>query len=123
MKTIHQINFWTLMINIFLAIVPFLGMLFMMVLGLVQIALAFAITFCHYSRLNHNMRMMIIVYWIFVAIDFAGIALMAGSDNFHTHFTSILTLFVFPACIAIYFVYTTYTITKNLSHEHPAPQY
>lgn len=123
MKTIHKINFWALMINLVLFLIPFLGMLFMMVLGFVQIILALTLLFCHYRGLDRNMRTMIIGYWVFVAIDFAGIALMAASDNFHTDFTSILTLFVFPACIAIYFVYTTYTITKNLSHEHPAPQY
>lgn len=45
MKTLHQINFWALAINIALFIVPYFGMAFMMVLGAVQLILALAIVF------------------------------------------------------------------------------
>jgi hypothetical protein len=123
MKTIHQINFWTFIINLILFLIPFLGMLFMMVLGFVQIILALAIVFCHYRRLDRNIRIMIIGYWIFVVIDFIGI----GATHFYSNFANdalvIPFLFLIPGVLAIYFVYTTYTITKNLSHEYPAPQY
>ena len=63
------------------------------------------------------------MYWLFVIIDLAAVAASFAFDNFTNDLFSIPFLFFFPAAIAIYFVYTTYTITKNLSHEHPAPQH
>ena len=123
MKTIHQINFWTCIINVFLFIVPYLGLLFMTVLGAIQLLLAMAVVFCYYRGLDKKMCNMIIGYWVFVAIDFSGLALAYGHDSFSNDLFCIPLLFLFPAAIAIYFVYTTYTITKNLSHEHAATQH
>lgn len=95
----------------------------MMVLGFLQLMIALVIVFYHYRRLDNKMRTMIICYWIFVAIEFIGLAVGYTYDNFANDAISVPFLFLFPAAIAIYFVYTTYTITKNLkSHGRPAPQ-
>lgn len=123
MKNFHKINIWAVGINLVLFIIPALGMLLMVLLGLTQLLLALGISSAYYRELDKKHKNLLLLYWLLVILDFTGIALMAGIDNFHNDFTVIPFLFLIPACIAFYFVYVTYSITKYFNYEHPAPQY
>lgn len=122
MKILHQINFWALVTNCVLFIIPTLGMLAMIPLGILQLILAVAVLFCYYPNADRKRRVLVLRYWLFVAIDFAGIGAAYYYDRFSNDLYSVPFLFVFPACIAIYFVYTTYSITKYFNHGNAAPQ-
>ena len=123
MKTLHKINIIALAINLVLFVVPMLGMLAMMGLGAVQLVLATIITSVYYRALDKKRRSILLRYWLFVAVDFAGIAWSNYHDRFSNDLFSVPFLFIFPACIAIYFGYTTYSITKYLGHGNAVLQH
>ena len=121
MKTLHKINVYAVGVNILLIIIPFLAMLLLIPLGIIQIIIALIVTFKYYKRLDVKHRKIINLYWLFVALDFLGIAIMAITGD-PTDIFKITALAILPPFIAIYFVYTTYTLTKYLGHGNAAPQ-
>ena len=117
MKTLHYINFCALIITICLFINPVLGMLAMMPLGIIQLLVAGAITINYYRKLDKKKQSLLLKYWLCVIIDLIGIAIyIYYYDTFCDNIISIPLMFFFPACIAIYFAYTTYSITKYPGH-------
>lgn len=113
MKSIHKINTFAVAINLLLFIVPWFGMLAMIMLGVLQLLLAAGINIRYYRHLDRRHKNLLLTYWLFVIVDFAGIAVLLCADS---HFVggipSIILLSLFPGFIAFYFVYTTYKITR-----------
>ncbi|AWH83867.1 hypothetical protein HYN59_01480 [Flavobacterium album] len=122
MKTLHKINTWAVVTNLFLCIIPFLGMLALLPLGLLQLILAFIITGRYYRNLDRKRRSVLLKYWLFVTLEVTIMVVVCLFDGF-SDLSAVFLLFLFPACIAIYFVYTTYTITKYFKYGNTAPQH
>lgn len=112
MKTIHDINTWAVFGNVFLFMVPTVGMLLMMLLGTIQIILALTITF-YRASLNKKEKQLLSRYWLFVTLDFILIGLIHCFEYDLFDLPGILSYFIFPGLIAFYFLYLTNYIYKN----------
>ncbi|MFD2601331.1 hypothetical protein [Flavobacterium suzhouense] len=112
MKTIHNINTGAVFCNVFLFMVPPVGMLLMMLLGTIQIVLALTLTF-YWATLNKKEKQLLNRYWLFVGIDFIFIALTRCLEYDLFDLPGILFYFLFPGFIAFYFLYLTNYIYKN----------
>lgn len=114
MRTIHTINKWSLIINIFLFIIPILGMLVMILLGLIQIILAIVISTLYYTTLKKQERFLLYSYWLFVFLNIVPMIIIQFYDYTIFDFPGSIPYFIIPGCIAFYFVYVTYRLNKAL---------
>jgi hypothetical protein len=116
MKPLHKINTCALAVNLLLFIVPCFGMLAMIPLGLIQLLIAAGVSLNYYRQLDKQRQKLIQGYWLFVVIDFIGIAALYYFKG-NSYYFDFIPLFILPGCIAIYFVYTTYSTTKYLNQQ------
>jgi len=113
MKAIHDINTWAVFCNVFLFIVPTVGMLAMILLGVIQVFLALMISIKHRKDLNKSMSVLLYRYWLFVVIDFILIGLARYFTYSPFDLPGVLFYFIFPGLIAFYFMYVTNEINSN----------
>ncbi|WP_299246820.1 hypothetical protein [uncultured Aquimarina sp.] len=111
MKTIHNINKWSLIITLLLYLTIYLGLLAQIPLGFIQFVLALSIL-GHWKQLNSLSKKLILTYWSLFVSYWLAFAIMGNSLNdLWFIFYSII-----PMSIASYFVYITYQIKKS-THE------
>lgn len=108
-KTLHSVNKFFFLMTLFLYITVYLGMLFQMVLGAVQIVLAIIIS-NNYKQLEQSSRKRIVLYWIFVMIDTVLIVL---NNQYGNDLGNGITLLLIPMLIAGYFYYVTANLNSD----------
>jgi hypothetical protein len=116
MEALHKINKWSFIITLVLYITVYSGMLAQLILGPIQLIIAAIISIKYFKILSYRQRHQIKVYWLLVTI--AGLLLIwvkFYNPYFSNDFFLIVTLFVFPMFIALYFVYLTSEIKNQQS--------
>lgn len=115
-NSLYKINETALIINITLFIMPWFGLLAMFPLGILQLLSALSITLIYYKTISHKSRILLNLYWLFVAINLIFIiAVHYNNKAFLNSGLSIVSLFVLQGVTAFYFVYATAQIKKHLS--------
>ena len=109
-KAIFRINLILIIINIFLIAIPFLGLLFLMVLGAFQILFAIVIGF-QFKKLPPIIKTNYLVYLTFTASVFYTFILV--TNGYLDSGQQLITLcFIVSICLAFQNLFITYKIQK-----------
>ena len=116
MKHLHITNTCLIGINVLLYFAIFPGMLFQIVLGIVQVIMAIIIAF-HLKELTLKTRNLFYIYSIVTMIMLSLYAYhyIADIRNHGNYYLAIY--FIIPICLAFLHLYITYLINRNLEHE------
>ena len=74
MKTLYNINKVTLIINLILVVIPFFGLIFMLITGCVQV-ISYIISLFLWKQIAHSLRRYFLIYPVLVSIALAILAL------------------------------------------------
>lgn len=108
-STLHKINKTFYFITLALYLFVYFGMLFQIILGIVQVIIAFTLLMRR-DELSKNKKTKLIIYWILVLLVFF---LILINFKFKNVVGNLFCLFVIPMAIATYF----YFFTANLNSE------
>ncbi len=107
--TLHKINKIFYFTTLGLYLLVYFGMLFQIVLGIVQITLAI-ILLAKMKELSKEKKRKIQLYWLLVVTDFLLIVINSITGNDLGNF---ICIFLFPMAIATYFYFLTANITSD----------
>ncbi len=108
-ENIHNINLIVYAITLTLYITIIYGMLSQMVLGAVQVILAFVLL-GNWKKLFAKSQTLISIYFLIVLIY--GFTFMLSYGYFKYDYMSMISIFIIPMAIATYFVYVTHQIKQ-----------
>ena len=114
MKALYHINKWLVIVNAFLFIIPSLGLIFLILLGFVQIIMALAIGFS-IEKYNKDIKFKFISYAI-LTILVLSLLLYTSNEASQSvlNFNSIvIPIIVISILLAFLHLHITYIITKT----------
>lgn len=110
----YLINKWFIIINIILYITVYLGLIFQILLGAVQVVMAIIIAF-NFSKLIKRIKRLFIIYSIativFLVVFFTGY-LKSNNDLYE-----LIAWVIIPQTLAFLHLYITFLIHKNIQNE------
>jgi len=106
---LHKINKIFYFTTLGLYLLVYFGMLFQIVLGIVQVTIGI-ILLVKMKELSKEKKRKIRLYWILVVIDFFLILTNSALGN---DFGNLISFFLFPMVIATYFYFLTANITSD----------
>jgi hypothetical protein len=114
MKKLYTINKWLIIINTLLFIVPFFGLLFLIVLGGAQVTMAIIVA-VNYTTLNKNRRIKFIIYSILTSIILITTQLTfdEGLINNSVAFFTVIIISVLLAFLHLNITYSLYKSEQN----------
>lgn len=107
--TLHKINKIFYFTTVGLYFLVYLGMIFQIVLGFVQLTIGI-ILLVRMRELSKDKKTKILVYWILVLID---LLLILINFNFGNNYGNFICWFLFPMAIATYFYFLTANINSD----------
>ena len=118
MKALYHINKWLVIVNAFLFIIPYLGLLFLILLGSVQIFMAIIIA-CKHWELKKDILTKFILYSVLSAVTLSFVWYISTVDpqnelSFNEMGIPIIT---FSIGLAFFHLHITYLIFKTKYHE------
>lgn len=112
MKYLYHINKWLVIINAALFIVPYIGLLFLIVLGISQLLMAFIILI-NYNILNKNGKIQFNIYATITILDLIIIKLLFD-DTLMLSYTVVIVTLITSILLAFLNLSITYIIYKSI---------
>lgn len=115
MKYLYLTNKWLVVINAILFIIPYFGLMFLIVLGGIQL-LMYLIIASKYSNLNKSGKTQFLIYSFFTSLVLV-LSLISFNDTLY--FNDVIYIGVLITSILLAFIHLniTYLIFKQSNHE------
>ena len=112
MKILYKTNLLAFIITLVLYLTIYFGLLFQILLGLIQIFSALSL-FYYWKNISKSSKAKVLYYWVFVAVYF--LLCITIENLYNDTIPYIIGLILLPLSIASYFLYTLKRINKELS--------
>ncbi|MFI0428384.1 hypothetical protein [Mariniflexile sp. HMF6888] len=113
MKYLYQTNKWLVIINTILFIITYLGLMFLIVLGTIQL-LMYIIIAVKYNNLDKSGKTQFTIYSFTAALV---LTLISFNDKFYFDGTIFLAVLVISILLAFLHLNITYLLFKQSNHE------
>ncbi len=111
MKHLYQINKWLVIINAVLFIIPYFGLMFLIILGAAQVLMSTIIAF-NYSKLNRKGKIKFIIYSIFTLIILISTQL-SFNEKLYYNDTIFIVIMITSIILAFLHLNITYQLYKS----------
>lgn len=116
MKYLYKINKWLIIINILLFIIPYFGLLFLIILGAVQVIMSVIIAF-NFTQLAKNSKSQFILYSV-ITIIILIITKLTYNDRLYYNDTFFIIIMLTSIILAFLHLNITYSLYKPEHHEN-----
>lgn len=111
MKYLHQTNKWLIIINVILFIIPYFGLMFLVLLGASQVLMSIIIA-ANYSKLERNGKTKFIYYSI-LSIIILIITQLSFNDRLFYNDTIFVIVIIISVILAFLHLNITYQLYKS----------